>query len=166
MDLNLDTFQHGNMLLESGMRETSWSMSWQKTCLGVVWGIEHVLSLSHVIGYTRIFYRACAYVGLIEIGLGRETRKKRDSGTQRSSTLSSSNHALHTASLSTIVFWNCSKYACSCLCLSPASISQRLSKSLLKQDRTASRYLAPVYCFIAMMEPCSTIFSTNCGSEL
>ena len=79
MDLNLDTFQHGNMLLESGMRETSWSMSWQKTCLGVVWGIEHVLSLSNVIGYTRIFYRACAYVGLIEIGLGRETRKKRDS---------------------------------------------------------------------------------------
>ena len=127
---------------------------------------EHVLSLSNVIGYTRVSYMACANVALVEIGSGRETSLTRDSGTQRSSILSSSFHALHTANLSTIVFWNCSKYACSCLCLSPASISQRLSKSLLKQDRTASRYLAPVYCFMAMMEPCSTIFSTNCGSEL
>ena len=166
MDLNLDTSQHANMLFESGVRETSWSMSWQTTCLGVVWGIEYILSFLNLFGNTRVSYMVRAEVGLIEIGLGRETSLKRDNGTQRSSMLSSSYHALHTASLSTIVFWNCFKYACSCLCLSPASISQRLSKSLLKQDRTASRYLAPVYCFMAMMEPCSTIFSTNCGSEL
>ena len=141
-------------------------MSEQKACLGLVWGIKNILSLLDIIGNTRVSHMACADVGLIEIELGRETSLKRETGTQRSSMLSSSNHALQTASLSTIVFWNCPKYACSCLCLSPASISQRLSKSLLKHDRTASRYLAPVYCFMAMMEPCSTIFSTNCGSEL
>ena len=150
----------------SGVRETSWSTSWQKTCFGVIWGTEYMLLFLNIFGSTRVSYMACANVGLIEIGLGRETSLKGDNGTQLSSMLSSSNHALHTASLSTIVFWNFSRYACSCLGLSPVSLSHRLSKSLLRHDRTASRYLAPVYCFIAMMEPCSTIFSTNCGSEL